>query len=321
MARRPRLGKKLVRSWLPILLLVVLALCAGLGWIVYGITRPTRRAYLVTPLTFAQISGPGLKATDETWRNRDGTQARGWLLRGAEGAPAVVLLHSYGADRSWLFNLGVKLNEATNFTILWPDLRGHGLDPAVKWTSFGSRESDDVLAALDHLKELKTPKGQPLVGDRLGAYGVELGAYAALKATRQDPRVRALVLDSVPADPDQLANTAVTQNTGVENRAVQYFARLALRVYFLGRYDNTGACSIAAALPKQHVLLVSGGDAGSLRASTVALAKCFPNPANIETKLDLPMTGINLPSATGEQGEGYDRRVIEFLDTNLRAAP
>ncbi len=40
-----------------------------------------------------------------------------------------MLLHRYGGDRSWLFNLGVKINETTNFTILWPDLRGHGENP------------------------------------------------------------------------------------------------------------------------------------------------------------------------------------------------
>jgi pimeloyl-ACP methyl ester carboxylesterase len=53
-------------------------------------------------------------------------------LRGAENAPAVVLLHRYGADRSHVLNLGVKLNEATNFTVLMPDARGHGEKPAVK---------------------------------------------------------------------------------------------------------------------------------------------------------------------------------------------
>ena len=71
--------------------------------------------------------------------------ARGWLLKGAEGAPAVVLLHRYGGDRSWLFNLGVKINETTNFTILWPDLRGHGENPLIRWTSLGVREGDDLI--------------------------------------------------------------------------------------------------------------------------------------------------------------------------------
>jgi len=33
----------------------------------------------------------------------------GWLLRGSEGAPAVIFLHRYGGDRSLLFNLGMKV--------------------------------------------------------------------------------------------------------------------------------------------------------------------------------------------------------------------
>ncbi len=321
MARRPKLGKKLTKSLLPILLVMCLALAGALGWIVYDISRPQRQAYLVTPQAFTQISGPGLKATDETWNNRDGTRARGWLLRGAEGSPAVVLLHRYGADRSWVFNLGVKLNETTNFTILWPDLRGHGLNPPVNSTSFGVREGDDVLAALDYLRGLKTPTGKPLVADRTGAYGVELGAYAALKAAKQDPRVGVLVLDSVPGSPDELLHAAVKEEIGIENSVAQALVRAAARVYFAGSYDNTGSCELGASLPRQQVLLLSGADAGYLHNSTVALARCFPNPTNIEVRTDLPLTGLNLPSATGEQGEGYDRRVIDFFDKNLRLKP
>ena len=319
MARRPRLGKKLFKSLLPILLLVILALGGVFGWIVYDISRPPGRPYLVTPQAFAQISGPGLKATDQTWPNRDGTTSRGWLLRGAEGAPAVVLLHRYGADRSWLFNLGVKLNETANFTILWPDLRGHGLKPPVNSTSFGIREADDLLAAFDYLTQLKTPKGQPLVGGPLGVYGVELGAYVALKAANQDPRVRVLVLDSVPGNPDDLVNAAVKEETGMANPVIQYLARLAMRVYHAGRYDNASSCALAASIVSQRVLLLSGPDAGYLKDSTAGLMKCFPNPANVEVRTDLPLTGFNLPSATGEQGEGYDRRVIEFFDRSLRS--
>ncbi|MDQ2855601.1 MAG: alpha/beta hydrolase [Acidobacteriota bacterium] len=320
MARRPRLGKKLFKSLLPILLLIALALGGIFGWIVYDISQPHRQAYLVTPLAFAQISGPGVKATDETWRNLDGTMSRGWLLRGAEGAPAVVLLHRYSTDRSWLFNLGVKLNETTNFTILWPDLRGHGLKPPVKTTSFGVREGDDMLAALNYLKQLKGANG-PLVGNQMGAYGIELGAYAAMKAAKQDPRLSVLVLDSVPRSPDELVNQAVKEETGMGNGVIQYLAHLATRTYFLGRYDNTSSCAMAASLVNQHVLILSGADAGYLRESTAALAKCFPNAANVEVKTDLPLTGFSLPSATGEQGEGFDRRVIEYFDRSLRVKP
>ncbi len=320
MARRPRLGKKLVKSLLPILLLVLLTLGGIMGWIVYNVSQPHRGAYLVTPQAFAQISGPGVKASEETWRNRDGTIARGWLLRGAEGAPAVVLLHRYGTDRSWLFNLGVKLNETTSFTILWPDLRGHGLKPPVKTTSFGVNEGDDLLAALDHLQTLKGQNGR-LVGEQMGAYGNELGAYIAIKAATQDPRLRVLVLDSIPHSPDELVNAAVKGETGISYRPFQYLARLAMRAYFVGRYDNTSSCSLAASLPNQQVLLLSGTDAGYLRESTASLVRCFPDAAKVQAKTDLPLTGFSLSSATGEQGEGYDRQVIEFFDRNLRSRP
>src|SRR6476620_2104064 len=151
MPPRRRIGKRLVKSFLPIALVIVLAVVGALSFVVYCVTRPTKRPYVVTPESFSRISGRAIKVTDETWTSADGRNARGWLLKGAEGAPAVVLLHRYGGDRSWLFNLGVKINETTNFTILWPDLRGHGLNPLVKSSTLSGREHEDLLAALDYL--------------------------------------------------------------------------------------------------------------------------------------------------------------------------
>src|SRR5215211_7236266 len=150
MPPRRRIGKRLVKSFLPIVLVIVLAIVGALSFIVYCVSRPTRRPYVVTPESFSRISGRAIKVTDETWTNVDGRNARGWLLKGAEGAPAVVLLHRYGGDRSWLFNLGVKINETTNFTVLWPDLRGHGENPPVKWSSLGAGESDDLSNAFHY---------------------------------------------------------------------------------------------------------------------------------------------------------------------------
>ena len=318
MPRRRILGKKFFKSLLPILLLLAVAVVVALGFIVHGITRPPRGPYLVTPAAFAQISGPALKVSDQTWSNRDKTVARGWLLRGAEGSPAVILLHRYGGDRSLLFNLGVKINEATNFTILWPDLRGHGLDPAVNWTSFGVREGDDVLSAIDFLKTLKNPNGKSLVGDHFGIFGVELGAYAGLRAAQANPNIRVLALDSVPQDADELVQAAVRNDLEIDNPPLRFLTRAAMRAYFLGGYDNKSACQLAAGLKEQRILLLTGPDAGHLRESTITLARCFPNPAGVEIKSDLPLTGIKLPSATGEAGEGYDRQVIDFFHENLR---
>lgn len=318
MPPRRRFGKRLLKSLLPILLVIGLAVVGFFSYVVYCVSRPAKRPYVVTPQGFSQISGRAIKVTDETWTTQDGRQSRGWLLKGAEGAPAVVLLHRYGGDRSWLFNLGVKINETTNFTILWPDLRGHGEAPLVKWTSLGAREGDDVLAALEFLRTLQSENRKKLVGDMFGVYGVELGAYSALKAASREVQIKVLVLDSVTSSPDALLNTAVSNCIGVDNSFVQYMSRTAMKTYLLGGFDSTPACDIARSIREVRVMLLSGNDAGRLKDETAALQNCFLVPANVETRTDLPLSGFSLPSATGEQGEAYDRIVIDYFDRNLR---
>jgi pimeloyl-ACP methyl ester carboxylesterase len=318
MPPRRRIGKRLIKSFLPIALVVVLAVVGAFSFVIYCVTRPTSRPYVVTPESFSRISGRAIKVTDETWPTRDGRSARGWLLKGAEGAPAVVLLHRYGGDRSWLFNLGVKINEATSFTILWPDLRGHGENPPIKWASLGAREGDDLLAAFQYLRSLKSENQKTLVGESYGIYGVELGAYSALKSIREEAPVKVLVLDSVVSSPNELLNTTVASCVGIDNSLVQSLSRLAMKMYLLGSYDDTSACDYARSVGNQRVLLLSGPEAGELRQATASLQSCFREPANVETRTDLPLSGYSLPSATGEQGETYDRVVIEFFARNLR---
>lgn len=301
------------------LALTVISVTALVVWLVYKASSPPRHPYLVTPERFALLSDRGLKATDETWTNRDGTTARGWLLRGAEGAPAVVMLHRYGADRSWFLNLGVKLNETTNFTILWPDQRGHGETPPVERTSFGTREADDTQSAIDYLRTLKTAQGRALVGDNIGLYGAELGAYAVLLAASRDPvKVKALVLDSVPASPGELLSAVVKADTGFDNDLLGRLTLYGAYVYYLGGFENNAACAAAAAVNNASILLLTGADAGYLRDSTISLARCFPNQPNVELNSDMPLTGLNLASAPGAQGEAYDRQMIEFLHRTLR---
>ncbi len=182
MAKTKRLFKSFFQLFFPVVTLIVVALGAAAIWFVYEASHPSVSAYLVTPEKYGQLSTRGARITNENWTNADGTSARGWLLRGAEGSPAVILLHRYGADRSHVLDLGIKINESTNFTILMPDQRGHGADPPAKNTSFGGCETEDALAAIQFLRGLKTEKQATLVGENIGFYGVEMGAFAALKA-------------------------------------------------------------------------------------------------------------------------------------------
>ena len=327
MPPRRKPGRRILRTLLPVAGLLALGLCAGVVYLGYAVTRPPSNPYLLTPESFNEISARGVKATEETWKNADGTAARGWLLRGDEGAPAVILLHGYGLDRSALLNLGVKLNETSNFTVLWPDLRGHGRNPPVSTTTFGPREAEDLSGAVAFLRTLKSGRQQPLAGPSLGIYGVELGAYAALawsaRGGEEAGNLRGLALDSVPAAPQDLLHAALSTRLGFENGLLRALTRAGARLMLLGKYDDTPSCQHAAQLKRPALLLLTGADAGPLRDSTRDLTRCFPDEAPIEIKDDLPVSGTRLSSSTGPSGEGYDLLIIEFFSRTLRpdAAP
>jgi hypothetical protein len=192
------------------------------------------------------------------------------------------------------------------------------VDPPISWSSLGALEADDLVAALAFLRTLKSEKQQKLVGDMFGVYGVELGAYTALRGAGYDSQIKVLVLDSISGSPHDLLNTAVENCVGVNNSLVQFFSRSAMKVYLLGGFNDVEACNIARTLSGPRVLLLSGADAGPLKNETAGMDGCFASTNNVEIRTDLPLSGFSLPSATGEQGEAYDRVVIDFFDRNLR---
>ncbi len=94
----------------------------------------------------------------------------------------------------------------------FPGLRGFIFDFAAHGTNtgistLGYREADEVRAAVDLLAA--RPDLDPT---RLGIWGYNLGAYAALREAEYDKRIRALVLDSVYDQPKQLVKVGVEHN-------------------------------------------------------------------------------------------------------------
>lgn len=320
MAKVKRLVKSFWRLLLPVVILLLLAVAGSSVWLVHETAHPVSAAYLVTPDKYGQLSSRGAQVTDESWTNRDGTPARGWLLRGNPDAPAVILLHKYGADRSHVLNLGVKLNEATNFTVLMPDQRGHGLEPGVKYTSFGGCESDDTASAIQYLRSLKTPEQFPLVGKDIGIYGLEMGALAAMFAATQDQSVKALALDSVPQSADNLLASVVDKRFPFASSVTSKFAQLGTRPYFYeGCFKRETVCELAKTLTNRKVMLLAGLDAPGFQESTSKLSKCFPPNSATESKTDLSPSGYSIINASIELSEAYDQRVIDFFKNSLAA--
>jgi pimeloyl-ACP methyl ester carboxylesterase len=320
MAKSTRLLKSFYRLLLPVIFLVVVSGGAAGVWLAYESSRPWPTAYLVTPEKYGMISARAAQVTEETWSNRDGSTARGWLLRGSENSPAVILFHKYGADRSHLLNLGVKLNEATNFTILMPDLRGHGESRPVPHTSFGGCESADAAAAIDFLRSQKTAEQTALVGEDIGLYGLELGSLVALSTAAENPSIKAVVVDSVPADSDRLIASVIGKRYPFGSVVTAKLGQWGTQPYFYdGCYSRVTACDLARQFYNRSALLLAGVDAPEFQESTNKLSKCFPSSARMQSETGLSPSGYSIINASLAVSEAYDQRVIDFFRTSLGA--
>lgn len=319
MANSIRLVKSFVRLLLPAVLLILIAVIAGSVWLVYTTARPLNSHYIVTPDKYGQLSTRAAQVTDETWANHDGSTSRGWLLRGAPNAPAVILLHKYGADRSYVLNLGVKLNESTDFTVLMPDQRAHGENPSIQNGSFGGCESDDASAAIEYLQGLQTPNQIALINkSRIGIYGEELGAIVAVAAAAKDQSIKAIAVDSVPADSDSVLRVSVKKRFPFASFATVRLAQLGTRLYYFdGCYQREPSCDTARKIENRNVLLLGGVDAQEYQESTAKLSKCFAVSNKVESKTDLSPSGYSIINASMEQSESYDQRLIDFFKASL----
>lgn len=314
MAKTKRLVKSIFRLLFPIILLLLIAATAASIWLVREISHPINMGYLVTPEKYGMLSSRGAQVTEETWQGKDGTTQKGWLLRGSQNLPAVILLHKYGANRSHVLNLGVKLNEATNFTILMPDLRGHGGEAGNQKCTFGGCESEDVLAMVDHLRGLKTPEQFQLIGGGVGIYGVEIGAISALAAAAANAEVRAIALDSTPAESDALLASVIGKRFPFASKVTEKLGQLGTYAYFYDScYKRVSSCDLARQVANRSVLLLAGSDERDFQESTSKLGKCFPSSTKMDSKTDLSPSGMGILNASLETSEAYDQRVIDFF--------
>jgi pimeloyl-ACP methyl ester carboxylesterase len=150
--------------------------------------RPPRIAVPLRPDEFR------LAVEDVTITAADGVKLAGWLAA-RPGAPALVLLHGYPAEKADLLPLAAAL--APRFTVLLLDQRYFGASGG-RATTIGFRERGDLRRAID----LLAARGFREVG----VFGLSLGGAVALLAAAEDSRIRAVAAYAPFADLRSLAH-------------------------------------------------------------------------------------------------------------------
>jgi dipeptidyl aminopeptidase/acylaminoacyl peptidase len=144
--------------------------------------RPPRLSVALNPDDYR------LRAERVAIRAGDGVRLSAWYIP-RPGAPAVVLLHGYPAEKADLLPIASAL--APQFSTLLIDQRYFG-DSEGRATTLGFRERDDLKRALDFLEQ----RG----ASRVGVFGFSLGGAVALLTGAEDPRIRAIAAYAPFAD-------------------------------------------------------------------------------------------------------------------------
>ncbi len=224
----------------------------------------------------------GLPAEELALSSVNGTELRGWFIPVKGRAPAVVVLHGWGANSSLMLPLARPLHTA-GFHALFLDARNHGRSEHDDFSSM-PRFAEDLEVALEWLRERDEVT-------RIGVIGHSVGAGAALLVGSRNPLPAAIISASSFAHPGRLmatqgplARAPLPLKAGVlrsiektighpfDEIAPESTARRVNVPLLLIHGDSDSVVPvadvhrIAEANPQAEVLIIPGADHGSLEA-------------------------------------------------------
>ncbi len=176
------------RGKMPVVKLALFAAAFVGGFLVLSLlsfwiaVRPPRIAIPLHPRDFR------LAVEEVTIAAEDGVKLAAWLVT-RPGAPAVVLLHGYPAEKADMLPIAAALTR--DFTVLLLDQRYFGRSGG-RATTLGRKERGDLKRAIDFL----SARGVPAVG----VFGFSLGGAVALTTAAEDPRITAVAAYAPFAD-------------------------------------------------------------------------------------------------------------------------
>jgi hypothetical protein len=147
---------------------------------------------------------------------------------------------------------------------------------------------------------------------RFGVWGYNLGAYAALREAEKDPRVKALVLDSVYDYPKQMVKIGV-EKTGVGGFPMM--VKSAQTTFEWMNYGYKGDPPLSAklrALNGVPILFIEAADDPEL--STVTREMFLKAPEPREQAIIAHGNFVNLPD---DEKRTYENRVVTFFLARL----
>ena len=293
-------GEWLLKTALPAIGILLLALAVLLGILVYKISYPKTVAEGVNPSHYLM---PYMEMGIRSGKNND---IPGWWIPGLKNAPGIILAPGYGMNRSDGLSLAVALRQH-GFNLLIFDQRGSGSSYRGAST-LGFRESEDMADAIRFMKS--RPESDP---ERIGIWGVDVGAYAALKSAGTFPEVKAIAADNPFETIENYLGYRIAEDFGVDNPALRIGCYQIFRLaHFFAKGSGREQLPMNS-LSGRAILFIKGADRNKLADSTMAIYE------EIQPQKELiSFKATRFHAMNGENLQNYDRQVASFFHQNLR---
>jgi pimeloyl-ACP methyl ester carboxylesterase len=291
---------KLLTAILALLFFAVLATAGVAGFLVYRIVKPERTSSEIDLQSF-----PG-RPDAVQFAVLHHQVREGWFFPGFRGAPTIVLCHGYGSSRAELLTLVSALQDH-QYNVFLFDFAAHGGNSGA--TTFGYREADELRSALDALAARNDVDPH-----NFGVWGYNLGAYAALREAERDPRIRALVLDSVYDTPAQMVKIGV-ERTGLAGFPFMIrSAEFSFDLLNLPFRKEPPLSTRLNALTNVPILFIQAADDPELAAIARNMFVKAPEPR------EQAIIGHgNFVAMNDDDKRAYENRVVSFFLTHLPA--
>jgi dipeptidyl aminopeptidase/acylaminoacyl peptidase len=221
---------------------------------------------------------------------RDGLRLSGWFIPAAAPAATIILVHGWPWNRlgeaadSLMANISGALPvdllrfahtlHTAGYNVLTFDLRNHGQSASGNAITFGLQEANDLLGAIDLLKQR-----QDVNGSRLGVVGFSMGANSILYALPQRSEIDAAVAVQ-PTSPRVFASRYAVDLLGPLGKPVLALAGALYRLSARMPLEAIEPVFAAAGVGDTPVLYVQGkGDPWGSVSNVAHMAAQTPNAA------------------------------------------
>jgi pimeloyl-ACP methyl ester carboxylesterase len=291
-----------MENHLPILTL------SALGAVLLSISRYCAHLVLTggarIPLT-VRPENMGLPHEKTCFKTADGVTLRGWFIPArAPSDRTIILCHGWGGNKGEILKYTGALRDR-GFNLFYFDFRFCG-ESEGNLSSVGYLEAGDFDAAVRLVKSRRPH-------DRLGVYGLSMGAMVALAGLARHPGIEAAVLESPFASHNQAVARYAWTTKGIPFYPLMPLIFFWMRRTLGGDPESAGPERLAPLLKDVAVLMIHGSlDAAAPPEIGKLLLKKFSGSKQLWI-----VPGAGHARCAAVAGPAYQDRLAEFYTRHL----